>query len=217
MLIALHKPSIRTEARKLRVANFSLKTIAARLGIAKSTASLWLRDLPSFAAFARGRQSKGNKELGRQSHQRAVAAHQRWCEEAEFLWHEYRTEPLFTLGLGLYWGEGSKTSKSLRICNNDPNLIKVWLAWCGRYLPTVSQYGQVYAHADVEAEKAKRYWSRITRIPISSKVVLLRSRKDRSVTRVSLRGTLRVRAGVGSAEWFVKTMYWISKLSANVV
>ena len=121
------------------------------------------------------------------------------------------------LGLGLYWGEGSKTTKSLRLCNNDPKLIKMWLAWCARYLPTVAQYGQVYVHTDVDANDARRYWARTTRIRIKDKVVILKSRKDRTVTRVSLRGTLHIRAGVGSTEWFVKTMHWISKLNANVV
>jgi len=121
------------------------------------------------------------------------------------------------LGLGLYWGEGAKTTKSLRLCNNDPKLIKMWLAWCARYLPTVGQRGQVYAHTDVDAKAARRYWARVTRIVISVNVVILKSRKDRTSTRVSLHGTLHVRAGVGSTEWFVKTMHWISKLNANVV
>ena len=121
------------------------------------------------------------------------------------------------LGLGLYWGEGAKTTKSLRLCNNDPKLIKMWLAWCARYLPTVAHYGQVYVHTDVDAKAARQYWARITRISIKDKVVILKRRKDRSVTRVSLHGTLHVRAGVGSTEWFIKTMHWISKLNANVV
>jgi transposase len=111
----VHKGSKRSEARKLRAAHLSLKAIAARLKIAKSTASLWLRDMPSAPAMARGRH--GNKKLGNQSHQRSVEALSRWRREADQLWCSYRTEPLFMLGLGLYWGEGSKTTKSLRICN----------------------------------------------------------------------------------------------------
>lgn len=211
----MHKGSIRSEARRLRAANFSLKVIAARIGIAKSTASLWLRDMPSNVAAARGRQ--GNKNLGNQSHQRSLAAMRRWRKEAELLWHRYRLDPLFMLGLGLYWGEGSKTTKSLRFCNNDPKLIRVWLAWCRRYLTAVEQYGQVYVHSDVDARAARRYWARVTGISIKDRIVKLKSRKDRTSTRVSIHGTLHIRAGVGSTEWFVKTMYWISKLNANVV
>lgn len=214
-LVAVHKGSKRVEARKLRAAHFSLKTIAARLDIAKSTASLWLRDMPSATALARGRQ--GNKDLGNQSHQRAVARLRRWRQEADQLWFSYRTEPLFMLGLGLYWGEGSKTTKSLRICNNDPKLIKIWLAWCAKYLPDVEHYGRVYVHEDVDELTARRYWSRVAQIPIDGKSVVLKCRKDRSATRISTRGTLHLRAGAGSTEWFVKTMHWISKLNANVV
>ena len=116
------------------------------------------------------------------------------------------------LGLGIYWGEGAKTTKRLWLCNNDPKLIKAWLAWCAHYLPTVEQYGQVYAHADVNGKMARRYWARLTGIRIRKKVVVTKSRKHPGETRISVRGTLRVCAGVGSAEWFVKTLYWISKL-----
>lgn len=33
----------------------------------------------------------------------------RWKAEALVLWEQWRTDPLFLLGIGLYWGEGSKS------------------------------------------------------------------------------------------------------------
>lgn len=37
---------------------------------------------------------------------------------------------LFGLGLGLYWGEGNKKNPtSVRLCNSDPELIKIFIAF----------------------------------------------------------------------------------------
>lgn len=89
----------------------------------------------------------------------------------------------------------------------------MWLAWCKRYLPNVKQRGRVHTHADVDPEAARRYWTRIARIEIDRNVAVAKPRKDKTTTRISIRGTLHIRAGVGSTEWFIKTMHWITKLN----
>jgi hypothetical protein len=210
----VHSPSLKAEARKLRSAHFSLKAVAAKLGISKSTASLWLRDMPSAIAQKRG---AGDPEFGNASHKRAVAALKKWRLEAEESWQRLREEPLFMLGLGLYWGEGDKTTKSLGLSNNDARLIKVWIAWCRQYFPAVALSGRVQIHPDVDGTKARQYWSRVTGVTINPHAVYTKARKDKTPTRISIHGTIRIRACVGSTECFVKTMYWISKLNADVM
>lgn len=150
---------------------------------------------------------------GEESHLRAVARMERWQAEAETLWAELSKDPLFTLGLGLYWGEGGKTHKVLTICNNDPELIKIWVKWCKKVLPHVEQTIRVYAHMDVDEDRAILFWKRVTGYTAALKVVRMNTRKNKEEpTRIAINGTCKIVAGKGCAEYFVKTMYWINKL-----
>jgi hypothetical protein len=211
----MYKGSIKTEARKLRASGMGLKRIAAKLNIAKSTASLWLRDMPSKEAEARGR--TGDLELGNRSHQHALTRLKQWQKEAEDAWSAYRKEPLFMLGLGLYWGEGAKTQKSLVLSNSDPALIRIWIRWCAKYMPGVKHKARVTAHDDVDGDRAKHYWKTVTRSLVAEHVTRIVTRKDRAPTRICLYGTVRVTPIGNPGEWFVKVMYWIKKVQADVV
>ena len=205
----MHDGSIKEKARRLRSAGRSLKAIAARLNIAKSTASLWLRDMPLNLRGGDG----GDPDLGNKSHRRAVQRVRHWRLEAEILWERYAREPFFFAGLGLYWGEGTKL-RALSISNSDPDLLRCWVSWCRKYLPkNIQQIVRVTAHLDVDGERAKRFWKRVTGYPVAAHVTRIDTRKkDRSPTRVAIHGTARIQVGVGSTEWFVKVMYWISCL-----
>lgn len=188
----------------------SLKQIAARLDIAKSTVSLWLRDMPSAEAAARG--LVGNRDIGNRTRERALANQQRWAEEAEARWSEYVQDPLFTMGLGLYWGEGAKTDKTLSITNSDPALIRVWMSWCRKFMPGIRQRVRITAHLDVDAEAARDYWKRVTGAEVAEKVTRINTRKkDSTPTRICVHGTVRVIPIGHPSEWFVKVMYWLGK------
>ena len=209
LCVYMHEGSIKMKARRLRAAGRSLKAIAAKLNIAKSTASLWLRDMPLGLVGGNG----GDPDLGNKSHQRAVLRLKLWRQEASQLWTIYSKQPFFFMGLGLYWGEGAKT-KALSISNSDPDLLRCWVAWCRKYLPEgLRQIVRVIAHADVDQQRARRFWSRVTGYPVAAHVTRINTRKkDRSPTRIAIHGTARVLVGVGAAEWFVKVMFWIGQL-----
>src|SRR5437016_5186188 len=65
---------------------------------------------------------------------------ERWRAGARVLWEQWRTDPLFTFGVALYWGEGRKctTPARLELSNSDVNMLRVWLRWCNRFMPGVS-------------------------------------------------------------------------------
>jgi hypothetical protein len=69
---------------------------------------------------------------------------EQWAAEAVPLWEQWRQDPLFLFGVALYWGEGATVSRDrqcpsrqLSQSNSDPALLRVWLRWCGRFLPGV--------------------------------------------------------------------------------
>jgi len=67
------------------------------------------------------------------------------------------------LGLGLYWGEGTKADKfSVRISNSDPRLINFFL----EFLKELYQIDErklrfaIHLFSDINPEKAMRYWTK---------------------------------------------------------
>lgn len=71
-------------------------------------------------------------------------------------------ERLYSLAIGLYWGEGGKTNyQSARLTNSDPNMI---LVYC-KFLITICQIKPEKIHFHLQTFKdnnivlAKKYWS----------------------------------------------------------
>ncbi|MCX6766173.1 MAG: hypothetical protein NT170_00090 [Candidatus Moranbacteria bacterium] len=70
---------------------------------------------------------------------------------------------LFGLGIGLYWGEGTKASKNtVRLGNSDAKLLKVFIAFLIRFFGIKKEDLRFHLHifTDMKIEDAKRYWIR---------------------------------------------------------
>jgi len=68
---------------------------------------------------------------------------------------------LKALGLGFYWGEGTKADKyNVRICNSDPKFIQIFL----RFLKEIYQIKEkrlrfaLHLFDDIDPDKAINYW-----------------------------------------------------------
>ncbi len=133
-----------------------------------------------------------------------------WKTEAKQLWEQWRTDPLFLLGIGLYWGEGEKSPRAarLRISNSDVNLLRVWVAWCQRFLPGVPLYNALNLHPNCDAEAARRFWEEQLQIKISC-VWVCASTAGKQRRNTLPNGTLNIRVGKGCLEWYTKMMIWI--------
>jgi transposase-like protein len=128
------KTAERLEARRLRrEEGRSVKEIAKTLGVARSTVSLWVRDIEltteqHAALLARNpaynRQRRGQavvRERGRLRRRTYQLAGRRRVRSGE---------PLFVAGCMLYWGEGDKARGSVGLSNSDPEVIRLF----GRFL-----------------------------------------------------------------------------------
>jgi hypothetical protein len=135
---------------------------------------------------------------------------QRWQAEARLLWEQWHTDPLFLLGIGLYWGEGHKSPRisRLQLSNSDIRLLRVWLAWCQRFLPRVSLYNGLNLHPNCNAEAARRFWEVQLGIKIDY-VWVSASSATKRIRNTLPYGTLNIRVGRGSLEWYTKMMVWL--------
>lgn len=194
----------------LRSSGMSLLEVSRRVGVAKSTASLWLREV-SLKPEQTQELRKRNYSPGELSHQRSVQRSLQWIHEAEEAWPALSCDPLFIIGVGLYWGEGTKTGRVLAMSNSDPSVVEVWMRWCRRMLPRdVLFSGSVFTHMDVDADVALSYWKRVAGFN-DIKIVrcLPRSSTGKRPRRTLPHGTLQVRLRRGAAEWNTKMLTWI--------
>jgi len=76
---------------------------------------------------------------------------------------------LFTLGIGLYLGEGSKTKDNVALANSDSRIIKVFLKFlrefCG--VDEAKMTTELNIFDDVDLEIVMKYWMEVTQIPQS--------------------------------------------------
>lgn len=124
------KPDKREEARQLRrEEGLAITEICKILGVAKSSVSLWVRDIEL---------SDGQKaELHRKhyayraqlkgSHTNAIKARalrEQYQQEGRAKAREQ--DPLHIAGCMLYWGEGAKARNVLHLGNADTDLVKFY-------------------------------------------------------------------------------------------
>lgn len=84
------------------------------------------------------------------------------------LWERCQHDPMFLLGLGLYWGEGSKTDK-LSFSNSDPAMAHFMMLWLNRYfdVPKKDFIVRVYINNihRSRAPQIQRYWMNYLGLP----------------------------------------------------
>lgn len=152
-------------ARALRAEGHTLADIAAKLGVSKSSVSLWVRDVP----FTPSPRRNG-------PHRRRHPQHEAKLRQIEELNEVGRTrigtlseEAFFVAGVALYAGEGSKTDGSVRFPNSDPEMVRLFCAWLRRFF-TVDESRlrcRVYLHEGLDLEATEVFWSELTGIPRS--------------------------------------------------
>lgn len=171
------KSLLRIKARKMRAKGESVKKIARKLNVSKSSASLWVRDIilsVEQLERLRKRRLKGG-ELGRlRSSLKQKEKRLRLIEESKRIGIKKMrnlTEREFLIaGIALYWAEGTKKTRDVEFCNSDPKLIKFMIGWLKRNFGLKTGDLKCYVgineiHRPRE-EIVKKYWSDVTGIPL---------------------------------------------------
>jgi transcriptional regulator with XRE-family HTH domain len=166
------KDELRAKARELRAQGLDYEEIAAALGVAKGSVSLWVRDLPrperlSYAE-CRKRSVEGSQRYweaerpvreARRASERAAAAAQIG---------DVTDRELLIAGAIAYWCEGAKSkphrpSERVIFTNSDPSLIRFFL----RFLEAVGIAAEnlafrIYIHESADARSAEIFWLKVT-------------------------------------------------------
>jgi transposase len=167
------KDDLHAKARQLRALGQDYEEIAAALGVAKSSVSLWVRDLPGVTRFS----TAEGKERSAEGTRRYWAA-RRLAKEANRA--AARATAARQIGaltdreVGLagaiaYWCEGSKNKPGpwndhVAFTNSDPGLIRLFLRFLDATgTPREDVTFRVYIHESADVESAQLFWIEATR------------------------------------------------------
>ena len=161
----------RAQAVDLRRQGFSINHIVQTIGVAKSSVSIWVRDIKveedrllringnrcrSVNEWARiGRLNTGNARQKRIEYQANGAMSQ-----------EAVTQNLFLIGCMLYWGEGSKSKNVITLCNSDSEIIRTFMRFLREALDVkdekITLDVNAYTNNGLSKDDIEAYWLNMT-------------------------------------------------------
>jgi transcriptional regulator with XRE-family HTH domain len=166
----------REQARLLRrMDGLSVKEIAARLGVARSSVSVWVRDIelteeqhealrarnPIYNQQVAGR---GGTSKRRRAERRAYQEHGRALAR--------RGDPLHVVGCMLYWAEGDKGRNEARLSNSDPEIIRAYVAFLRAYFrlrdEEIRLSCNLFADHVQRQHEIEQFWLDVAGLPRSS-------------------------------------------------
>ena len=176
---ARHTVSTKERAIAMRREGKTYGEILAAIPVAKSTLSLWLREvglskeqMQNITAKRIAAQKKG----ARIRHQMAVEKRDGIYESSREQIGELTEREVWLLAMMAYWAEGSKerakAGSQVRFGNMDPRMIRVFLYW----LMTVQRMSlsnlkfEIYVHENNKhrVQVVREFWSRELNLPLSS-------------------------------------------------
>jgi len=153
------------EARRLRAQSLTLAAIAEQLGVAKSSVSLWVRDVP----FTPSPRRYGARRRPNRLHDAKL----REIEELDAAGRReigcLSEDAFLAVGAALYAGEGAKRDHSVIFANSDPTMIRLHCAWLRRFfdIDEARLRVRVYLHEGLDLDAAQEFWSEVTSVPLA--------------------------------------------------
>jgi len=179
-------------ARELRAEGRTLLDIATQLGVAKSSVSLWVRDV-QFEPLPRTQaRQRGPNILARRKQEEIdrllLEGRERvgMLSEREFL----------MAGIALYAGEGSKRDGDVSLANSDARLVAFFCRWLREFFAVEEcrLRARLYLHHGLNLDEATGFWEEVTGIPRSQFLSPYRAVPDATIRASKhVRGCISVR------------------------
>lgn len=194
------------KAQKLRLKGESIRDIAKAIGVAKSTVSLWCRDIQLTPEQIERLQSNrmkggyvGRLKGARMQYERRIQRTQEFESKGKDLLGKLNARDIFSIGLGLYWGEGTTYGRRAEFTNSDPFIIRFILRWFKQLFHFDADRFKFYIlineiHKN-RLKEVQKYWAEITKISQKSfgKTTLIKAKNKKAYNNFATHyGTLRI-------------------------
>lgn len=163
----------RFRAIELRQKGYSVNEIYPQLGVAKSTVSLWVRNVPLSSKAEKRLLTKikeGQWRSAKNKHQRVLDTIEGYLNESKKEITRVTLDRFYKRLICslLYWCEGIKNHyNGVAFVNSDPNLIRVFLRLLRESFDIDEKklHACIHLHTYHDPNKQLRFWSRVTGIP----------------------------------------------------
>lgn len=160
-------------AVNMRKEGKSIREIASRLRVAKSSVSLWVREIKLYPNQIKNLEDRPRQRIAVEKRRisrlrNEEAKRQIILNQAAATIGSVTGESLRLIGPMLYWAEGGKTRRGMvRFSNSDPEMIRLMMKFF-RITCRVSEnkfHGHIHIYGVEHVAEAERYWSQISAIP----------------------------------------------------
>lgn len=157
----------KARSRVLRKNGMSIKRIAAEVGVAPSSVSLWVRDIEltetqTRELMKRNPLHEGQVAGNKKKKEIYLSRRLKWQDDGRGMARSLKTEPLFVAGVMLYWGEGSKEKGSVCFVNSDAPMVLLFWNFLTNYWEVdrerVTLSAQVYTDNGLSQNEIEQYW-----------------------------------------------------------
>jgi predicted transcriptional regulator len=207
------------KAIELRKQGISMGEIAKILNVAKSSVSNWVGDI-ELSTVQRNKLNRNGHSI-ESIEKRRVARITNTKKRRQLIMKQAGEEvlqlsndPLWCVGVALYWGEGGKTQQTARVSNSDPAVIKIMMRFFEKYscVHKSKFHAHVHTFSHKNVKKAVEYWSRISGISTSKffKTYVKQSSASLKKRETLSYGTMQIY--IHDTVFFFRLMGWIDKL-----
>lgn len=158
----------KTKAIALRKKGLSYNDILKQIPVAKSSLSLWLKDLPLTKSEKIALKNRMNANIsgGRIKvagilHNRRLVREQEQLKDARDVFKKYALDPFFHVGIALYWAEGGKRTNQWQFMNSDvamQNLMQKWLTTYAQVKKDAIRF-RLYVHKAYQSKECDAWWA----------------------------------------------------------
>ncbi len=169
------KKEKKERARELRRLGYSVKEICREIGGAKSSVSIWVRDIELNEEQIQALKHRNPVYHGQHLGSKVIAEkHRRLREQYQ---QEGRLKAreqnlLHIAGCMLYWAEGTKAHNQVELANSDPDMLKVFLNFLREQLDVEDSAIRLrvscYLGNGLSAEEIENWWLTQLNLPASS-------------------------------------------------
>jgi transcriptional regulator with XRE-family HTH domain len=167
------KTEQREWARRLRSEGKSVKEIAKEVGVSPGSVSLWVKNIALTEDQKRHLASKiGGWRFGVSARltSRNKSKRVEWQNAGRGLAKRFAGEKTFVAGCVLYWAEGEKGRHTVSVTNSDPDILRMFVAFVGRYFGVKCERLSVFCryYTDLAGEgEPERWWLSQLGLPVS--------------------------------------------------
>lgn len=160
-------------AIKLRLKGMSYSQIRTKLGVSKSTLSVWLEKYPLSNERIKELRDWNPRRIENSRNTKLKKREDKLGQvykRAEKEIGSLSTREKFIAGMFLYWGEGTKSARDMvAFTNTDPSMVKFFVNWIILQGVLKSKLKvKLHLYVDMNIKKETLFWSKYLNIPETS-------------------------------------------------